>query len=221
MISLSHSSRRVDLSPPESRVQVDRRAAFPEAVVRRSGNLVRRLAGWAPHLLRARRFTNHLKAKTQLHPTIMRRWERTGEWCQPITRCPRRFASGQTGSAIMRKFPAGDVSNERDCVISTYATVRRELAASCLSGCFSKPQYVVVGFGLAAWKRPPASHLFIGRGLVPRPESQKGSERRHRFLAPIMTKDEFIRKSLEMIAVHARLSETPGAAPHIPPLGAC
>ena len=41
----------------------------------------------------------------------------------------------------------------------------------CLSGCFSKPQYVVVGSGLADWKRPPALHLIMGRGLVPGPES--------------------------------------------------
>jgi hypothetical protein len=36
-----------------------------------------------------------------------------------------------------------------------------------------------------------------------------------------MAKDEFSRKSLELIAVHAKLSETLGAAPHIPLLGAC
>jgi hypothetical protein len=52
----------------------------------------------------------------------------------------------------------------------------------------------------------------MGRGLAPGPEFQQGSERRHRLLLPIMTKDEFSRKSLALIAVHARLSETLGAA---------
>ena len=86
---------------------------------------------------------------------------------------------------------------------------------SCLSGCFSKPQYVGVGLGLAAWKGPPASHLLIGRGLVLDPEREQGSERRHRLLAPTMAKHEFIKTSLVQLAAHgtrARFPETLGAA---------
>ena len=53
------------------------------------------------------------------------------------------------------------------------------------------------------------------------PGSQQGLERRNRMLAPIMAKDEFIRKRLGLIAVRARFSETLGAATHIPLLGPC
>jgi len=45
------------------------------------------------------------------------------------------------------------------------------LGASCLSGCFSKPHYVGVGFCLVPWNDPPASHFLIGRGLALGPES--------------------------------------------------
>ena len=77
------------------------------------------------------------------------------------------------------------------------------LGASCLSGCFSKPQYVVVSLGWVAWNGPSSSHLLVGRGLVLSSESQQGLERRHRLLAPIMAKDEFIQISLELMAAHA------------------
>ncbi|MGA3200814.1 MAG: serine dehydratase beta chain, partial [Halobacteriota archaeon] len=40
------------------------------------------------------------------------------------------------------------------------------LVGSCLSGCFSKPQYVVVSLGWVAWNGPSSSHLLVGRGLV-------------------------------------------------------
>jgi len=89
------------------------------------------------------------------------------------------------------------------------------VAASCLSGCFSKPQYVVVGLGAAAWKGPPGSHLLIDRGLVPCPKPQQGLERRDRLLALTMAKDEFIKIDLEQVTAHgtrARFSETLGAA---------
>ena len=82
--------------------------------------------------------------------------------------------------------------------------------AACLSGCFSKPQYVVVSPGWVAWNGPFSSHLLIGGGLVLGSESQQGLESRHRLLAPIMTKDEFIKVSLEPMAAHAVMgSEQP------------
>ena len=96
-----------------------------------------------------------------------------------------------------------------------------DIVVSCLSGCFSKPQYVGVGFGSVPWNAPLASHVLIGHGLMLDPGSQQGLERRNRMLAPIMAKDEFIRKRLGLIAVRARFSETLGAATHIPLLGPC
>jgi hypothetical protein len=89
------------------------------------------------------------------------------------------------------------------------------LGDSYLSGCFSKPQYVGVGLVSAAWKGPLASHLLIGRGLVPGPEPQQGLVRRHSLLAPTMARDEFIKLNLEQLAAHgnrARFSEALGAA---------
>src|ERR1019366_8100500 len=84
------------------------------------------------------------------------------------------------------------------------------LVGSCLSGCFSKPHYIVAGFGWVPWNGPPASHVLIGRGLVLGPEFQQGLERRHRLLAPIMAKDEFVKISLELMAAHAVMgSEQP------------
>ena len=63
---------------------------------------------------------------------------------------------------------------------------------------------------LGGLEGPPASHLLIGRGLVPGPETEQGLERRHRLLAPIMAKDEFIKISLELIAAYAVMgSEQP------------
>ena len=84
------------------------------------------------------------------------------------------------------------------------------LGGTCLSGCFSKPQYVVVSLGWVAWNGPSSSHLLVGRGLVLGSESQQGLESRHRLLAPIMAKDEFIKISLELMAAHAVMgSEQP------------
>lgn len=64
----------------------------------------------------------------------------------------------------------------------------RPLADLCLSGCFSKLQYVVACLGLADWKAAPALQLLISFGLVPGPETQQGLECSHRLLAPIMAK---------------------------------
>ena len=45
---------------------------------------------------------------------------------------------------------------------------------------------------------------------MPGPETEQGLERRHRLLAPIMAKDEFIKISLELMAAHAVMgSEQP------------
>jgi hypothetical protein len=89
---------------------------------------------------------------------------------------------------------------------------------SCLSGCFSRPQYVGVGFGWVPWNGPPALHVHIGHGLVLGQESQHGLEGRHRLLAPTMARDDFIKIGLVQLAAHgtrARFSETLGAAcPH-------
>jgi len=84
------------------------------------------------------------------------------------------------------------------------------VVASCLSGCFSKPQYVVVSLGGVAWNVPSSSHLLIGNRLMLGSEAQQGLESRHRLLAPIMTKNEFIKISLELMTAHAVMgSEQP------------
>ena len=68
----------------------------------------------------------------------------------------------------------------------------------------------MVSLGRVAWNGRSSSHLLIGRGLVLGSESQQGPESRHRLLAPIMTKDEFIKIYLELMAAHAVMgSEQP------------
>jgi hypothetical protein len=68
----------------------------------------------------------------------------------------------------------------------------------------------VVSLGGVAWNGPSGSHLLIGRGLVLGSESQQGLKRRHRLLASIMVKDEFIKISLELMAAYAVMgSEQP------------
>ncbi len=42
---------------------------------------------------------------------------------------------------------------------------RLRLDASCLSGCFSNPQYVAVSLGLADWEAPPSSSGAAAHGL--------------------------------------------------------
>jgi hypothetical protein len=91
------------------------------------------------------------------------------------------------------------VAGERGLVLKV---TRWEKDASCSSGCFSRPQYVVVGLGSAAWKGSPGSHLLIDRGLVPGPKPQQGLERRDRLLALTMANDEFIKIDLEQMAAH-------------------
>ena len=69
---------------------------------------------------------------------------------------------------------------------------------------------ICCGQSWLAWNGPSSWHLFVGRGLVLGSESQQGLESRHRLLAPIMAKDEFIKISLELMATHAVMrSEQP------------
>ena len=93
---------------------------------------------------------------------------------------------------------------------SSHSNSLAGLVVTCLSGCFSKPQYVVVSLGGVAWNGPFSSHLLIGPRLVFGSQSQQGLKRRHRLLAPIMAKDEFIKISLELMPAHAVMgSEQP------------
>jgi hypothetical protein len=71
-------------------------------------------------------------------------------------------------------------------------------ADSCLSGCFSKPQYV--GSALAWLIGDLRLVRIIGGGFVPRPETEQGLEHSHRLRPPVMAKDEFIQISLESMA---------------------
>ena len=66
----------------------------------------------------------------------------------------------------------------------------------------------ILGAAFGESLREVLSSLYarIGSGGVTRSEAEQGLERRHRVLAPIITKDKFIEVNLEMIPAHPMMS---------------
>ena len=77
------------------------------------------------------------------------------------------------------------------------------LGDSCLSGCFSRPPDVGLGFIERPREILRAAYEVIGCRGAPSSKAEEGLERGHGLPPAIVAKDEFIEVNLELTAAHA------------------